>query len=291
MKCNTSAPATRGLWLGPVRPFHGERLPLRPQPLKHDGKRVKSHAMTVGIALECVLWDGSRGFVLCADTELSGTGVKDDRGDKFYRLGNNFMALMAGTWGTVTQLTERIANAIAPSIPRDEEDLKWRVLEPSQRFVKSEILFPKGSQPCEVIITGFMGEKPVMLYVYAYPRGVTVDFQRHHWTIGTGGSAAGAMIGERGFTPLASLEKALYVAYEAKRLSERISGVGRGTKIMIHGQTAETATKRSLVCADYVSEAGLARLEVLRSQFFVREIAQIDRFPVEYLSGPYPFKS
>jgi hypothetical protein len=102
---------------------------------------------------------------------------------------------------------------------------------------------------------------------------------------------ANAILSERAYTPLASLERALYVAYEAKRLSEWCDGVGKGSQIMLHAHLHAGASPDAGIVGNYLSEEALQHLESLRKEFFLQPIANIDPFPHRFFSGRYPFKS
>ena len=247
--------------------------------------------MTVCIAAQCLLLDGARGFVLCADTETSGAGI-DNAVDKLYRLGWNYMALLSGPWGIVVSLAARIRAEIEKREPTDDDDLLGRLQIVASDFAKSPALYPKGSQPCDVVITGFMASEPVMVLVSIYGAKATSCRMFERVEIGSGYPIARAMLSQRRYTSLASLEKALYLVYEAKRLSEWADGVGQMTQIMIHAPMSPGPTATvDHSCFAYLSEAALVHLETLRKEFFVQPIKKVEAFPHDFFRGDYPFKS
>jgi hypothetical protein len=261
-----------------------------PRPIKH----VQLKAMTVCIAAKCLMLDGSRGFVLCADTKVSGGIGVSDSTDKIYPLGRNYVALMAGP-PPVFKLAEFLSSEIDLAAPNTEDDLFKCAKQAGKRLTDSDALFPRGSDPCYLLVTGFGGSGLVMMEVTAHEyedeRLAYVGFQYlDNLQIGSGAELAKAMLSLRKHTAVANLDRTVYRVYEAKRFSEQTDGVGAGTQIMIHSPMHANANPRADLCRNYLSSEALSYLESLRGRFFVQDISIEEEFPLDFYRGRYPFR-
>jgi hypothetical protein len=106
---------------------------------------------------------------------------------------------------------------------------------------------------CELLLSGFINNKAVIGIVRDYGEGLVPYIDLSFAVIGSGANIATVILNCRDYHSLESFEHALYLVYEAKRLSEKADGVGPGTVLMWMGQGHIGA----------VSDAGLQYLEDL----------------------------
>ena len=76
-------------------------------------------------------------------------------------------------------------------------------------------------------------------------RKATVYFRHSFATCGTGGPIAETLLNIRDCKPVDSIERVIYTVYEAKKYSEKASGVGPETRIAILAPTPDGAANRT----------------------------------------------
>ena len=127
------------------------------------------------------------------------------------------------------------------------------------------------------LLTGFVATSPAMIYFTLSKRQVTAEFVFEKFAIGEGATIATAVLNYRAHDILhMPLDKACYLAYEAKTFSESVGSVGQGTRLTLHAPLPEGANCKQW-CGSHITDEGLAKLEMMRERLFIQPLAGIDQ--------------
>jgi hypothetical protein len=193
--------------------------------------------MTVCIAAVCQQ-SGEPRIVICADTRLESPGVgAADSMLKMLPLGYGWIALLATEdWNSASTLRDHLRGQWRRirklASPRRVSELTKTL---SDQFAQT----PFCTAQTEALICGFAHNKPVILYLYVDPttaaESITASAMPSFEAIGSGGPIARIFLNQRDCGPADDIERTLYVVYEAKRASEKASGVGPGITLAAIG--------------------------------------------------------
>jgi len=219
--------------------------------------------MTVCIAAMCKD-SGSSRFVLCSDRRIETVESGGDVCVKFDHAGDGWMALIAGDTARVRDLagvfreamaekTEKmtahqISNLLTACAHQQKKNLAEHFVQ-SQLAVSYDYLLKNGKVKlppeefsqliasvrlidlgCELILSGFVEENPVLFKVQ---RDGSVNRMDAFAVIGAGEAVAEASLFRRKCVGTMSVEEVAYYVYEAKRMSEVASSVGPATSLAV----------------------------------------------------------
>lgn len=230
----------------------------KPQPVK---QKIRYHtSVTVCIAVACQEQDEPR-IVLCSDTRLdyeycgsTNTTVKVDV------LGYGWCAQMAGEWSGVKELCAILKRRVQkfPSSLR-ASDMTNAAQRSIAEFLKSP-LYERG-QPFQLLVSGFDERTPVIFDVSVYPENFTIKSKNGFGSVGSGSAIASTLLQLRECHSNLPLSYATYLAYEAKRASEKCGDVGRITVLSVQAPPTHDDKERAWI--KVMSEQGKSNLESL----------------------------
>ena len=222
--------------------------------------------MTLCLALKALDWDfGSsplpEAIVLCSDSLGSNDFSSTENVSKFETLPQGFGAMLAGQVATarellqvvrekiedgpihrITDLLDRLRQSVRQQKQRFAEEhigarlgISYREFRQNGRSAFSDDLFRETSWEirnhrleAELLIAGFIKGRATIVKLSA--EQVTVCDS--YGAIGSGALLAEASLMQRDYLPMGGVDYAAYIAFEAKRMSERAPGVGRQTGLM-----------------------------------------------------------
>jgi hypothetical protein len=185
--------------------------------------------MTVCIAAICQQQSSPK-IVLCSDRRLDyGYAGASDSIVKIDSTGYGWMSLFAcADWNSVIALREHMRAVWRASLtPATRGEALGSAERMGQLFLVTSFAKPL----TEVLLCGFVQATPMIFYIRIEKGKSTVTPIGTFGAIGAGGSIASVFMGQRDCGPYDSLGKTLYAVYEAKRASEKASGVGPDTSI------------------------------------------------------------
>jgi hypothetical protein len=139
---------------------------------------------------------------------------------------------MAGRLDSCTELAERIKERFESGKMENVAMVLSAIQRAIDTFSKSPLCT---ADCCHLLVCGFISEQePVICVVNSDNTGrvFLTGLASHHAAIGTGGNIATVLLNCRDYYKQLPVEKAIYLVYEAKRLSERADGVGAGTTLI-----------------------------------------------------------
>jgi len=219
---------------------------------------VYDRAVTICIAAPCWLPNTEKRIVLCCDTRVSYEWGSLDVGLKMQPLGPNCVAMVSGSWKNALRLVGhykaylKTSKLIGPS-------LLDQIKEPLRTFRKSLIddetsrfglsvdeFFSLSKLPkdierqitdkiqaisigCDLLIACIVDDRPIIFRV----DNDGVERLDSYGAIGSGHFIAQTVLDHRGYRFTMTLPEAVYMVYEAKRLSEKADGVNASTLLGI----------------------------------------------------------
>lgn len=202
----------------------------KPQPLKHNLRYAR--AVTVCIAVVCQE-DGNPRIVLCSDSRLDYAELGSTNTTcKLDVLGHGWCVQMAGHWSGIQEWTRilkgRIQKAPGPiASHKMAEYCQWSI----GQFAKSSLY--QNDQDYQLLISGFDSGNPVILKAGIYLQGTKVETAYELSAIGEGEIIGSAMLRQRQCHAGMPLSYVAYLAYEAKRASEKCGSVGHVTALAV----------------------------------------------------------
>jgi hypothetical protein len=145
------------------------------------------------------------------------------------QLAYGWVGLLSGNdWMAAKDIHRRIRTEfIAKGPPRDLSHLHRLLGRCGKAYIKSPL---NNKYQVEIIVTGFIGKLPVIAVLGLSDSDTpTIIFHPSYATVGSGSQIAGTFLNIRDCKPDDELERAVYVVYEAKKYSEKASGVGPET--------------------------------------------------------------
>lgn len=201
------------------------------RPLPPSKKVRYAKAMTVCIAGACREHNEPR-IVMCADSRLSyGDLTSTDTFPKFDVIGRGWTVLMANRPDSAKELIERIKEWFRTTVRLDTTHAVLSAVKAAVNEFRHSPLYSKYC--CELIVSGFVSSVPVLITVQADEKGhLSVAQQTSFAAIGSGASIASVILSCREYQYPISIQNATYLVYEAKRWSEKASGVGPLTMLV-----------------------------------------------------------
>jgi 20S proteasome alpha/beta subunit len=237
--------------------------------------------VTVCIAAICQK-DGKPIIILCSDTRLSsGTWGSTDRTLKLHVIKDGWLAQAANRPDSAAELIRRLrewckSDSSTESIHSLVSSIKAAVSE----FEQHSPLYERNC--CELLITGFIGEEPIIVPVVFNEKGkLAVAVSSTFSAIGSGANIATVLLNCRNYAAHEGYEKATYMVYEAKRFSEKAEGVGPKTHLVWFSPGKEFYEAVALV-----SDAGIAHLEVIFNVTGLNGGLYIGKFPEGFTKAP-----
>lgn len=232
-----------------------------PRPLKHVRYAMETD-MTVCIAAAAMAFSDDPSIVLCSDCRLEDALSGADTGRKIQFSDSGWCYLMAGSLSRAKELVAIYRSSLAPAwdckdeaeavqmLRRGPEILKQRLVEeylgtkwainledfklngrkrfPSDLYNRINLDIEQINLGCELVMACFLETQPL---IFLIDQSGQVHPQSGFATIGSGFSIAQASMHQRGYRHDFSVEKAMYCAYEAKRLAQISPGVGSKTEM------------------------------------------------------------
>lgn len=237
--------------------------PPRNYPIKRKVSNLKlrySCAVTVCIAVACQEQGDSR-IVLCSDTRLDYDYLGSTNTTcKIDVLGYGWCAQMAGHWSGVQELCAILKRKVRSFRvgPRSSE-----IITAAQKSVAEFLKSPlyQSDQTVQLLLSGFDENFPVIVDVSVYPNDFRIDYKVGFGAVGSGFQIASTLLQLRESNPAMPLSYGAYLAYEAKRGSEKAAQVGRLTALSIQAPPSHDDRERAWV--KVMGEQGLANLESL----------------------------
>jgi 20S proteasome alpha/beta subunit len=215
-----------------------------------------NNSMTACIGAICSFERQPR-IVLASDMRTEDAYLGSETCAKFQGLGNDWIGLMAGNVQRATRLTwlysaylkklsepislENVTEVMSNPPLKLITQLKSEVVqrEVGLSFEEFNALGPEKLSEsvyrsvlrkikavktgCELIIAGFVKGQGCLLYV---GQDAVVEWREHYCVSGSGYFEAHSILQQRGYVRTIELVEAIYLAYEAKRWSEKALGVG-----------------------------------------------------------------
>jgi len=216
--------------------------PKKPQPVKQKIRYAK--VVTVCIAAACQE-DNEPRIVLCSDTRLDYQDLGSTNTTcKLDVLGHGWCVQMAGHWSGVREwariLKQRVQKA---SGTVDAPTMAENCRRSMAQFVKSPLYW--NDQGYQLLVSGFDRDKPVIFKSGVFPQEVETDVNSDFGAIGEGEVIALTLLRQREFHDRVPLSYGAYLAYEAKRASERCGTVGHFTALAVQEPLREDDNERA----------------------------------------------
>lgn len=251
--------------------FGRSRYAVIPKP----SKRLRIKALTVCVAAICED-NGEPKIVLCADTRLDfGEHGSADGTAKMSVLWHGWCGMLAGDYAVASDFIERLKKSFQMR-KKDfgsKESLRSFVVSVATKFMNGPLY---GKEPVEIIIAGFIHRKPVIVAVRMDETAAApaVFSGKPFHAIGSGANIVNIFLGLREVSPEDSMNKMLYVVYEAKKASEKNGGVGPETRLVVIAPRPPDADAEYVMGLD-VGHRGLQKLEEMRRQHNLQPITNI----------------
>jgi hypothetical protein len=255
------------------------------QPFKH--KLRYPRAVTVCIAAVCQE-NGEPRIALCSDTRLDyGDLGSTNMNSKIVSLAWGWCAQLAGEWSGVNYLSDLVRKKVEETslAPDDVTSIAEKVRERLKVFMRSA--FYQKTETYQLLLSGFVRYSPQLIYVSIYENKTEISLSGSFGVIGSGSHVASSILSLRECNESFPVQYALYVAYEAKRCSEKTGYVGRFTTLLVQAP-GSPETKDRMVGA-VMGQLGLESLSDLYRRFWrvpFTNLLEIPEFPAEFFANP-----
>ena len=214
----------------PASPIRNpQRLSIPPRlPVK---QRVYPHCVTVCIAAIC-----RRGtepvIILCTDTRMSaGEYGSTDSTNKMHVIVPGWGVMASNRADSANELIERLREWFGTGEFPSVHDMLSKVKGAVDEFMEHSPLFERNC--CELLITGFVKRNPIVVVISGGAKGrLAIRVADNYCAIGSGALISTVILNCRNYSNRDNIEVALYLVYEAKRLSEKADGVGPLTSMV-----------------------------------------------------------
>jgi hypothetical protein len=248
----------------PCEPFKHLRYPV-PRPIR------KPKPVTVCIAAACQE-NGEPRIVVCADTRLDSSYVGSTDGNlKIGKLAYGWLGLLSGAdFMGARDIHDRIKTSLlAKGPPADREKLYDLLKRAGKSYLKSSL---NSKLQIDLIIAGFIGGKQCIATLSVSDSAdPTVFLAPAYKAVGSGGSIAEMFLNIRDCNPEDPLARVRYVVYEAKKYSEKASGVGPETKLTVIAPPPAGAKPEHVFLFNTTAEE-LTYFEEMRGLYGVQKI-------------------
>lgn len=257
------------------------RLPLKQVRYALPRPIARAKSVTVCIAAICENNREPR-IVLCADTRLDASYTGSTEGNlKIGKLACGFLSMLSGDFMAATDIHERIkAEMLSKGPPPDKTKLYNLLMRVGKSYLKSPL---NVKLTADLIVAGFIGQTAVIATLGVSDTDTpTVSFSPAYRAVGSGSSIAETLLSIRDYTTQDSVERAIYVLYEAKKYSERAAGVGPDTKLIVIAPVPASALPEQVKLFSLTGDT-IAELEEMR---LINGIQKISALPI----GLLPFR-
>lgn len=255
------------------------------QPFKY--KLRYARAVTVCIGAICRESNQNR-IVLCSDTRIDyGDLGSTNSTCKVHVAGWGWCIQLAGGWSGALHLASLVSSGIQSlkSAPSDVSKIARKVDESSKRFMRSPFFDP--SENYQVLVSGFVLDVPHLLRLSIYSGRPELSSLEPFAAIGSGHEIANAILSLREYEGSLDLEYAAYLAYEAKRCSEKTGFVGKVTTLLVQSPANQESRNRASV--NIMGETGRKNLEELYQHFWrvpFDKLVSVPELPLEFFIDP-----
>jgi len=132
----------------------------------------------------------------------------------------------------------------------------------------------------QALLSGFLLESPVIVEATVYKGRPKLELHDSFRAIGSGAMIAAFLLSLREYHPDMPLSYAVYLAYEAKRASEKTGYVGRFTTLAIQAPHVPDSTDRAHL--KLMNLTGIANLDSLYRGLWKVPLVQIPEFPDDF---------
>jgi len=188
---------------------------------------------------------------------------------------------MAGHWTGVTELNSGLKSRIQALSTvgslgdvMNEADYALTEFAGSSRCRQGEIY--------ELLVSGFIQGEPKLLTVRMENRESRLEVPGSFAVVGSGYFLAQAILQARECHPLMSRDYVMYLAYEAKRLSQKTGFVGEITGLAVQADMQVSNDRAGIAM---LSEIGIANLESLYGGLWKVPLFDLPKFPDEWFSS------
>ena len=195
-------------------------------------RKEQKKPMTVCIAAICQQQHGEPRIVLCADTRLDYYAGTNEGNLKIGKLAHGWVAMLSGMdWTAAKEIHGLVKKQITRRAPKSKIGLHDLLA----RAAKSYLSGPFNAKvQIDILVCGFIGLEPLIakLSVGDFPEP-SITFSATYQSVGSGSTIAEVFLNIRNCKPNESLGRTLYCVYEAKKYSEKNSGVGPDTVLLV----------------------------------------------------------
>jgi hypothetical protein len=239
--------------------------------------------MTVCIAAACQD-KGQPRIVLCSDTRLdyqdigsTSTTVKIDV------LGYGWCIQLAGEWSGVKYLGSILISKIQnlSSAPTSLKQIENEINSGLDEFIRSA--FCEDDKRYETLLSGFIGNKPSIVQASVNEGHPKLQLNDSFAAIGYGYTVSSALLTLRECNFSMPLSYVTYLAYEAKKCSEKTGQVGAHTVLALQSLGPSPKDKAHI---KILSEVGKAALDVVHYNFWKVPFCEMPDFPERYFIDP-----
>jgi len=148
-----------------------------------------------------------------------------DSTSKLHVIMPGWAVMAANRADSASELIERIREWFGTGQFSSVHEMLSKVKCAVDEFTAHSPLFEKNC--CELLIAGFINGHPLIVVISGGPKGkLAIRMVDNYCAIGSGALIATVILNCRNYSNQDELEIALYLVYEAKRLSEKADGVG-----------------------------------------------------------------
>jgi 20S proteasome alpha/beta subunit len=249
---------------------------------KLDRRTTSAKAMTCCVAVACQD-QGNPRIVLCSDSRLDfGVLGSTNSAIKLDVLGFNWCAQMAGDWSGVQGLCailQRRVQEISGGI--SASSLAQEAQKAVAEFLKSPLYQSDGEY--QLLISGFDSGNPAVLEVSIYPppQNITLKFNSNFGAVGFGYAIATTLLTLRECNSTVPLSYGVYLAYEAKRASEKTGKVGKSTTLLIQAEMPSPKDKAQVII---MNDKGKTHLESLYSTLWKIPVVDVPELSADFFT-------
>ena len=261
----------------------GAGLLINRYPKPHRPNPRFAKAVTVCIAAACQD-KGEPRIVLCSDTRLGYEDLGSTSSTvKVDVLGHGWCIQIAGDWSGAKYLGSILIGKIQnlSSAPSSIRDVEIQISSGIDEFLRSA--FCETDKNYETLLSGFIHNKPRMVKACVYQGTPKLDLSDSFAVIGYGFTIASALLALRECNSSMPLGNVAYLAYEAKKCSEKTGTVGAYT-VLAAQSPGESPKDKARV--KIVSNIGKLALEAIYANFWKVPFCEMPELPESFFTSP-----
>ena len=211
-------------------------------------------------------------IITCTDGRLDygdyGSGTS---GEKSQLLGYEWFALLSGAWNEAHELARHIGEKLRSRAPLKSRSDALHMFGKSCESFKKTPFFTQ-SITCDLIIGGFIGRDPMLISAGIRDGNAYANVSGDTAIVGSGAVVAQTILNIRDYSHAIDPRKAVYIIYEAKKLSETVVSVGPKTWIEIHRPVSTPAPASGSVNVQWPLPGLFEKLDALCGRFGLQPI-------------------